>query len=214
MPPDQIDMRTSLHPARDQGDRGTCVAFAVTCAHELYRADQTALSEDALYWGCKTIDGDWDDGTSISCAAEAIERSGQATAMEWPYDALVPQDTAFSPPASASSGPPWRLARMTDHRPQEDEICRHLADGRAVILGMNLTPQWWSVAGDGALADLQGGEQIVGQHAVAVVGYERPGLRFVIRNSWGAHWGDAGYALMPAEYLTHVLEAYVVFAVM
>ena len=103
---------------------------------------------------------------------------------------------------------------MANDLPLEDAICRHIADGRVVILGMNLTLQWWSVRVDGVLADLHGGEQIFGQHAVAAVGYERPDLKFLIRNSWGTRWGNAGYALMPAEYLTHAFKAYVVLAVM
>jgi hypothetical protein len=34
-----------------------------------------------------------------------------------------------------------------------------------------------------------------GGHAMAVVGYTEDS--FIIRNSWGAHWGDGGHCLFP-----------------
>ena len=39
------------------------------------------------------------------------------------------------------------------------------------------------------------GEQGIGGHAVAVVGYNKHG--FILRNSWGTSWGDYGYGLFP-----------------
>jgi hypothetical protein len=79
--PGNADMRELLPPAHDQGQRGTCVAFAVTAAHELARAAGAAVSEDlseeALFWGCKLIDGNWRSGTSFSSASAALGATGQ-----------------------------------------------------------------------------------------------------------------------------------------
>jgi C1A family cysteine protease len=46
-------------------------------------------------------------------------------------------------------------------------------------------------------------EQILGGHAVVVVGYDDSQSRFIVRNSWGTAWGLAGYFLMPYAYLTN-----------
>ncbi len=78
-----------MAPIRDQGQRGTCVAFAVTAGHEVSRgpaSNPDDLSEEALYWGCKTADGDWHGGTTFSSARTAITRWGQPLEARWPYN--------------------------------------------------------------------------------------------------------------------------------
>jgi C1A family cysteine protease len=45
-------------------------------------------------------------------------------------------------------------------------------------------------------------EQVLGGHAVLAVGYDDPSQRFIVRNSWGDAWGQAGYFTMPYAYLT------------
>ena len=48
-------------------------------------------------------------------------------------------------------------------------------------------------------------EQILGGHAVAVVGYDDNlnGGRFICRNSWGTNWGDHGYFYMPYQVINN-----------
>jgi len=36
-------------------------------------------------------------------------------------------------------------------------------------------------------------EDVVGGHAVLAVGYDDASQTFIVRNSWGADWGQAGY---------------------
>ena len=47
----------------------------------------------------------------------------------------------------------------------------------------------------------QAGEKQLGGHAVLAVGYDEDQQRFIIRNSWGPHWGLKGYFTMPYAYL-------------
>jgi C1A family cysteine protease len=49
------------------------------------------------------------------------------------------------------------------------------------------------------------GEQLLGGHAVAVVGYNDNlnGGRFICRNSWGTGWGDRGYFYMPYQVIAN-----------
>ena len=52
------------------------------------RAPQVSedLSEEALYWGCKIIDGNWRSGTSFDSAAAALGATGQPLEAVWPYE--------------------------------------------------------------------------------------------------------------------------------
>ena len=47
-----------------------------------------------------------------------------------------------------------------------------------------------------------------GGHAISVVGWTKEG--FVIRNSWGRYFGDKGYAILPYEDFSKILEAWTI----
>jgi C1A family cysteine protease len=40
-----------------------------------------------------------------------------------------------------------------------------------------------------------------GGHAQVIVGYDDNAKCWIVRNSWGTWWGDAGYGYVPYEYL-------------
>jgi len=44
-------------------------------------------------------------------------------------------------------------------------------------------------------------DRLRGGHAVLAVGYDDTMARFLLRNSWGGGWGQAGYCTMPYAYL-------------
>jgi len=46
-------------------------------------------------------------------------------------------------------------------------------------------------------------EQLLGGHAIMLVGYDDAQKSFIVRNSWGTTWGNRGYCLMPCDYLTN-----------
>ena len=44
-------------------------------------------------------------------------------------------------------------------------------------------------------------EQLLGGHAVCLVGYNDATQRFIVKNSWGTGWGDKGYFYMPYQVI-------------
>ena len=44
-------------------------------------------------------------------------------------------------------------------------------------------------------------EQLLGGHAVCLVGYDDAHNWFIARNSWGPNWGDHGYFYMPYQVI-------------
>ena len=71
---------------KDQGDRPTCVAFAVSSVHEYWRdifvdnkqSVDLDLSEEFLYYGCKQNDGlPTDAGTTVTAASDWLGVKGQ-----------------------------------------------------------------------------------------------------------------------------------------
>lgn len=51
-------------------------------------------------------------------------------------------------------------------------------------------------------------QDMIGGHAMTVVGYIRDGVedRLIIRNSWGAGWGDEGHTYMPYDEIPRAWE--------
>jgi hypothetical protein len=76
--------------------------------------------------------------------------------------------------------------------------------GHDIVYGLNVAGSDWT-GGDGVI-DVQvdsGGNPApsVGGHAMLVVGYNRTGNYFIVKNSWGTDWGHDGYAHISYEYL-------------
>lgn len=52
------------------------------------------------------------------------------------------------------------------------------------------------------------GREIIGYHAIAIVGYNEKG--FIIRNSWGTSYGEDGYAFLPNEHINLFIEIWTI----
>ena len=48
------------------------------------------------------------------------------------------------------------------------------------------------------------GESLLGGHAVIICGYNDFDERFIMRNSWGTHWGDNGYFYLSYSYILNI----------
>ncbi len=208
--PEQVDLRHLLPAIKDQGARGTCLAFAVTAAHEVARLVNTStiedLSEEALYWCCKQVDDNTLSGTTFYSAATALRKWGQPPEEIWPYDDNRDETspTYVSPPGALD--PQFcHIASLDKTEVDVESIKSHLASGDAVALGILLAETFFTPV-DGHIAMPQPGADLLGGHAILIVGYidSHAGVDsayFIVRNSWGADWGDNGYGYLPLEYI-------------
>jgi C1A family cysteine protease len=209
--PGGADLRALLAPVRDQGERGTCVAFAVTAAHEVARAAGARvvedLSEEALYWSCKVIDGNWRTGTMFTSAAAALAASGQPLEAVWPYDPRRASGVAYAPPAPP--GADWHRSGMDPVALDLVGVRAELDAGRPVVLGVVVFDTLFLPSAAGRIEAPPAGSPARGRHAVLAVGHDAEEL--LIRNSWGPTWGLDGYGWLTDEYAErHVREAWVI----
>jgi C1A family cysteine protease len=204
-------MRALLPPVLDQGQRGTCVAFAVTAAHEIARAAGTAVSEDlseeALYWGCKVIDGNWRTGTSFDSAAAAISTTGQPLEAVWPYEPRRRAGVRYDPPSKPTAD--WHTSGLDKAILDLASVRTELDAGRPVVLGLTLFDTLFRPSPDGRINAPAVGSSTRGKHAVLAVGHDTGAL--LIRNSWGTTWALGGYGWLSNDYAEqHLLEVWVI----
>jgi hypothetical protein len=121
----KLDFRFPGWPVKDQGARGTCVAFSmIACREHLLHsmAAATDLSEQYLFWAIKTSTADpqpSDDGTWIQFARDALSSNGTCMSPLWRYVGTVIPNTVThatrtDPSASArADAPKWRHSAAT-----------------------------------------------------------------------------------------------------
>ncbi len=217
--PRRVDLRPLLPAARDQGKRGTCLAFAVTAAHEFARAAGSTVTEDlaeeVLYWGSKQIDGDYAPGSYFSSAAAALAQWGQPAEHLWRYDCSRDDTNAsYKPPSPALDPAACNTARLREVGVDVAEIRHWLAASRPVALGIMLT-QGFQGASDGHIPVPNPEDAPTEGHAILIVGYEDgpeegEGV-LIFRNSWGSDWGEEGYGYLPYTYIErHAGEAWII----
>lgn len=212
---DMVDLSPHLRPVRDQGRRGTCVAFATTAAHEHSRGTDRGgmpedLSEETLYWGCKQLDGITASGTNMTAADLALQRWGQPAETLWPYDPTL-DDSApdYQPPPKAIEAQNCYRTQLRSITPGLTAIRAELNAGRPVIIGLNIWERFRRADTEPLPAPARS-ELFPGGHAVVAVGYDPEQAALLIRNSWGVHWGRRGHLWVADAVVPLLLGAWVI----
>jgi C1A family cysteine protease len=236
--PPQVDLRPCFGPIRNQGERGTCVAHAVTAMREyLYnrsRGDSgthTDLSEQFLYWICKMNDGiPTIDGTFQRIAIPLITQFGECSELTWSYNpSIISGNIGQGPPTpnAMQDASIYRIREGRCYSPRSvADIQQRLTEGYPVAISVPVYPIGQSSTFELPIVKRTGniimpipGTVSKNGHAVCLVAYAfdsmfAGGGYFVIRNSWGTSWGSAspfgaGYGTIPFNYITHYCwEAY------
>lgn len=210
-----IDLGEQLRAVGDQGRRGTCVAFAVTAAHEHSRGPghddvPENLSEEMLYWGCKQLDGLRAPGTSLTSADLALQRWGQPVDALWPYDQARDDTTpGYLPPSEAIKAENCYRTSLRSIAPDLTAIRAELDAGRPVIVGMRLWERFRRADVEPLPAPTSSELSPAG-HAVVAIGHDPRRAALLIRNSWGVRWGRSGHLWVADAVVPLLLGAWVV----
>ena len=206
---DAVDLRKYATPIGDQGQTSRCSAFAWTHAEELagnvLGGKAERLSPNYTMWGFQQMQGDardfktaykGGDGTvSGPEPGNVLVTQGTCRQELWPDDRQEPVVSEAQLKADAAN---YKLQAQPIAIAIED-VRKVLSAGMPVHVSMNTGPAFADIGRDGVTNSSEPPSGQHGRHAMLCVGYT--GNFFIIKNSWGADWGDKGYCYVPKKVL-------------
>jgi C1A family cysteine protease len=206
--PDSVDLRGQCpEEVYNQGDLGSCTANAIAGAIEFDRMKQQVTvftpSRLFIYYNERVMEGtvSSDSGAQIRDGIKSVAAQGDCPESEWAYDITK---FAVQPPQSCyDDALTYRAVQYQSINQNLADMQGCLASGYPFVFGFTVYESFESaaVAKTGDMPMPKSGESTIGGHAVLAVGYDNGDRVFIVRNSWGADWGDAGYFYMPYAYL-------------
>lgn len=171
--PKSLDYALEMSPVRNQGNEGTCIAFA---------------------------DGQPDeDGTYPRIAMKVLAKYGVAEESCWPYK---PFQKDF-PCADANKEAKRYRIKAYARLYSVVEMRRSLAINGPFLAGVRVFKSWFSkrVIKSGIIPMPRKNEKAVGGHAVCIAGFDDAKQIFKFKNSWGRSWADKGYGYFSYAYM-------------
>lgn len=177
-----------LNPVKNQGQCGSCWAFSTTGTLE----SNVAVAKNTLYdfseqqlvdccgvkgYQCQGCSGAWPEW-----ALNYVNNAGIVLQSEYRYTAT--QGSCKNTPTAQkflNSARPWTM--LTN----ENDVKEALARSGPVSVCVDASN--WSAYRSGVFSNC--GKTNL-NHAVTAVGYQEDGV-WIVRNSWGASWGDQGH---------------------
>jgi C1A family cysteine protease len=216
--PQAVDLSSHLPGAWHQGGLGSCTANA--CAGLLsYLHPGHLPSRLALYYETRELEGtvDRDAGSQIRDAMKVMQKQGVVSEDLWPYD-----EARFAEEPTNNGVDPQRTIANYSRLNTLQDMLDCLSMLFPFVLSIDLPDYFDAEAGaKGVMPLATGPVGTLGLHAMLAVGFDREfhnnpdfiasGLddaaveptMFLVRNSWGVHWGNAGHFWLPASWLTN-----------
>jgi C1A family cysteine protease len=200
-----VDLRKWCSPIENQGSLNSCVGNAVCSALEMLRIKQNLkhidLSRLFTYFNARNMRGDQgrDVGCVVRFAMQSLTTLGTCTEAVWGYNeskVLVRPPLLAFRNAYAARIQKYEAIPGTG-KPRIDAIANALRGGLPVVLGMNVTESFMYSTGTNVRND----GPYVGAHCIMLCGYLQSKKQFILRNSWGTNWCQAGYAFIPEQWL-------------
>ncbi|NUQ23878.1 MAG: C1 family peptidase [Saprospiraceae bacterium] len=215
--PASVDLVPKFPPIGDQGQYGTCVAWAVGYNHKTaingmdkgYSGSQLSsaayqFSPKDLFTAIPDQDKGTDcNGTNFATALDVVQNRGIATMQTVPYNNLgdCGQSSGQSNWANEASQHRIKYWRKVQAETAAD-VKTLLADNIPIIFGARLADNFMTWNSEAVISSNTSFDN-VGQHAyhaMVIAGYDDNKGAFKVINSWGTNWGSSGYIWVDYDF--------------
>jgi len=220
-----VDLSDSMPPPQQQGTYNDCVGWALAYACRSYyhkqnnhidykngdQLDSANLVSPYFIYNCLRTDPTI--GINLLRAIEFLKDSGSCTWDVADSLTLYTRPTEAQRKAALASAlniyTYYRLGYNTGIT--KDDVRNGLKCGNPVIVAVKEDLDYFTKANNDSLSYLWDSiSNIVGSHAVVIVGYDDVKESFKFMNSWGIGWGKHGFGEMCYSIFDSVIqEAYV-----
>lgn len=206
------DLSAHCTTVKDQGALGSCTAFASVSAMEYLHKRfggskvEDMFSERFTYYATRVNILNWapeDSGAYVRDAVKSLVKYGTCLERTFAYN----NDCRTAPPQAAYNEAlkyqALSYAKFEDGKNEAERrqlietLKANLDAGLPIIGGFICYSNIWNAV-RGVIPKRNG--QIIGGHAILIVGYDDSKQLFKFKNSWGTGWGDCGYGYLPYEY--------------
>jgi hypothetical protein len=144
---------------------------------------------------------DVDAGALLMDGVKAFVDFGVCPEPQWPY--VVSRFALKPTPACYAAALENRATKVTNLYASEPAMKACLTSGVPFVVGIQVHESFETayVTSTGNVPMPGPGEKLMGGHAVLCVGYDDARRVWIMRNSWGACWGERGYFYLPYAYL-------------
>ncbi|MCR5455597.1 MAG: C1 family peptidase [Bacteroidales bacterium] len=226
--PSRVDNRKWLPAIGNQGQYGTCVAWATAynCRTYLYAKSKglttsslnssNTFSPADIFMSIGTSDkGSNCGGSYFEAAFNKMISRGVATMSTAPYESL----NCNSSPSSSwnTNASNYKIKSFREITPlSKSALKQYLAQGDLIVFGAELGDEFMQSDGSTVLTQ-QTSFNTTGQHAyhaMVCAGYDDSkgsNGAFLVVNSWGTYWGDNGYIWVDQDFFVSGKFAYCAF---
>ena len=203
--PVSFDFSKLMSPVRNQGNEGTCVAFASVVGVKEFQDKKEyykliKLSPRFLYNLCKQFDdAPFEEGTYPRIAMKVLLNHGVCHESFWPY---APYQKSLPLKGADIDAKKFKIKAYARLKSQL-EMKRSLLINGPFLAGVEVYKSWFNkkVERSGLIPMPKLNEKLMGGHAICIVGYDDKLKIFKFKNSWGAKWADKGYGYLPYAYM-------------
>lgn len=213
---DSVDLRTFFPAARNQADLGSCTSFAVSAMYEAMMArggvnSDEYMSPGFLFYYSNVLKGRPQGGSNFHDQLEVLGKHGICFDSLYTYDAHHP---SIPPTKEATDDAKAHRVLQAKQIPlinnsdrnasvkhNHQMITSALSEGFPVGISLKV---YDNLGKDGPFIlhpeDVANAKE-EGYHAMVIAGYSEENGFYIVRNSWGAHFGDEGYCYIPSTYI-------------
>ena len=200
-----VNLREYFTKVKNQGQIGACTVFAISSIYEYilkrYQKEETDLSEAFVYYNVRHMEGKEleDTGSSFQDVIDNIGIQGICEESFHPYSHLlsdVPSNEAYL------DGKKRRITKALNVNINVNDIRSAIQEGYPVAISLRIYNSFHATSGFVKRpTDAEIDSADFGYHAMVVVGYSDDTKFFLVRNSWGEHFGVNGYCYIPYSYV-------------